>query len=361
MSTRREELPDLPAFHPRRPGLIRPVPIDPSGANGPTRGQSIGPRWRRTSRGLFVPAEVERTPEQRLVEAGALLPEHGAITGWGALHWQGAQWLTGSTPTDPHGLPVDISIFRHQIRQQSGIRLCEERCSLDDRGEVDGLQVCFPTPAAVFAMRYSESFRDAVRVFCMAAYDDLVSVDELTAYAGLAPRLGLSSWTGMPRYRDAMDYVSENVWSPQEVTMMLIWMVDAGLPRPLMNQPIFDRDGRHLATPDLLDVEAGAIGEYNGAVHLVGAQPAKDRRREELLRDHDLESFTMMAGDGADRDAMAQRMVATRRRARWQAESERSWTIEQPSWWRPTETVAQRRALSEDERRYLLANRRRAA
>jgi hypothetical protein len=92
----------------------------------------------------------------------------------------------------------------------------------------------------------------------------------------------------------------------------------------------------------------------------VGKQSAKDRRREELLRDHGLESFTMMAGDGADRDAMAQRMVAARRRAKWQAESERTWTIQPPAWWRPTETVAQRRELTEEERTYLLANRRAA-
>lgn len=348
----------VPAFHRRRPGLVRPVPLDDTGRCGPTRARAYGPGWRRTSHGLFVPADVVVTPQQRLVEAGVLVPDGGAITGWGALHWQGAQWLNGSTPEDAHGLPVDLSIFRHQIRPQPGIRICEERCSPADRHVVDGLRVTRPVPASVFAMRYATSVREAVRVFCMAAYDDLISTDETVAYAGLAPRLGLSSWTGMPQYREAMDYVSENVWSPQEVTLMLIWMLDAGLPRPLMNQPIFDRRGRHLATPDLLDVEAGVAGEYDGAFHLVGAQPARDRRREELLRDHHLECFTMMSGDSIDREAMARRMIATRRRAKWQAESERPWTIQPPSWWRPTETVAQRRELGEEERRYLLARRR---
>lgn len=239
--------------------------------------------------------------------------------------------------------------------------MCEERCSRDDRHTVDGLHAVLPVPATAFAMRYSTNLRDAVRVFCMAAYDDLVSADELTAYAGLAPRLNLSSWTGMPRYREAMQYVNENIWSPQEVTMMLIWMLDAGLPPPLMNQPIFDRSGRHLATPDLLDVESGVAGEYDGAFHVVGSQPAVDRRREELLRDHGIECFTMTAADTADRERMARRMFAARRRAKREAESERLWTTQQPPWWRPTETVAQRRALSDEDRTRLLAHRRTAA
>ena len=56
--------------------------------------------------------------------------------------------------------------------------------------------------------------------------------------------------------------------------MMLIWMVDADLPRPLMNQPVFDLDGRHVATPDLLDVEAGLACEYNGSLHMNGNRGA---------------------------------------------------------------------------------------
>ena len=54
--------------------------------------------------------------------------------------------------------------------------------------------------------------------------------------------------------------------------MRLVWELDAGHPRPLCNVPLFDRHGRHLATPDLVDPGAGVVGEYDGAVHLTGAQ-----------------------------------------------------------------------------------------
>ncbi len=59
--------------------------------------------------------------------------------------------------------------------------------------------------------------------------------------------------------------------------MRMIWVVDAGLPRPLCNMPIFDRHGRHIGTPDLLDPVAGVVGEYDGALHLAGEQRAARR------------------------------------------------------------------------------------
>ena len=62
----------------------------------------------------------------------------------------------------------------------------------------------------------------------------------------------------------------------------------------------------------------------------------------------------MVAGE--IRDEVAARIVAARERALSHSNL-RLWTIDQPAWWIPTETVAQRRALSEAERARLLARR----
>ena len=67
--------------------LVVPVPIDPDGYHGPTRGQAAGPRWRRTSPGLYVPVEASRSVEQRIVEAAGHLPPGGMVTGWGGACW----------------------------------------------------------------------------------------------------------------------------------------------------------------------------------------------------------------------------------------------------------------------------------
>ena len=87
---------DLHPWHPRtvRPSdLVTPVRQDPLGVDGPTRHQARGPRWRQTSSGLYVPADVRECPEQRILEQGCRIRAYGAVTGWAALRWYGATYV----------------------------------------------------------------------------------------------------------------------------------------------------------------------------------------------------------------------------------------------------------------------------
>ena len=61
--------------------------------------------------------------------------------------------------------------------------------------------------------------------------------------------------------------------------MRVLWQLQMGSRPLLCNRPIFDADGNHLFTPDLLDPVAGIVGEYDGADHRV-----VDRRRTDLDR-----------------------------------------------------------------------------
>jgi hypothetical protein len=200
-------------------------------------------------------------------------------------------------------------------------------------------------------MRYAENVRAAVVLADMTAYDDVVSLDELAAYC-LANR----GWTGAPQARQALALANESAWSPKEVETRLCWELDAELPRPLTNQPIFDLSGRHLGTPDLLDLEAGVVVQYHGAVHLDPAQRRVDLGSEAVFLGLGLETLEVVAG--MSRADVAARMIAARSRARFQAESDRSWTVVPPPWWTPTTTVADRRALTDDQQRVMLAYRR---
>lgn len=343
----------LPPFHPNRPGLVRPVRLDPTGTDGPTRGQAKGRRWRRTSAGYYVPSDVDpAVVEQRIVEAAAVIPTGGgAVTGWASLRWLGGRWFDGSTPVPGTQRPVDLAMW-NDVREQPGFAVCHEGINPAEVTTVDGLPVTIAARSVCFAMRYAPNLRAAVRVFDMAAFNDLVSLEEAWTYALAHP-----GWTGIPRCREGLALGSENSWSPQESSMRLVWVIDAGLPSPMCNVPVFDRGGTHLGTPDLLDVEAGVVGEYDGALHLEGAQRRRDRRREEAFRDVGLEYFTMLAGDSTNRAAMAHRMRATRGRARWLDEPERAWTVQPPHWWIPTVTVEQRRNLSLAQRSHLLRHR----
>lgn len=322
--------------------VVVPVRIDPAGRSGPTPKASRGPRWRRTGQGYYVRADVDPTgTDQRIVEAAAALPEDGGgVTGWAGLAWPGLRWFDG-TPWGggPLRLPTLAVGGNRAIRPQARFETSEERLAPGDLIVVDGLRITIPVRSVCYEMRYARSDLDAAITLSMACYDDLVSIEEVAAYADT-----LNGWTGIPQCRDGIGLAVENAWSPAEVPMGVIWG-RTGLGRPLHNQPVFDLDGRHLGTPDLVDPVTGVLGQYDGGLHLAGAQRYRDLRGEETYRAHGLEVVTMLAGDHRNPTLFLNRLVAAYQRAADIPAHRRRWTLEQPDWWHDTSTVAARRAL----------------
>ena len=117
--------------------------------------------------------------------------------------------------------------------------------------------------------------------------------------------------------------------------MVLVWVMDAELPRPVCNQPVFDLAGNLLAIPDLFDVEAGCAGEYQGADHKDGERHRQDVARHDRLRSAGIEVFEVVGGDLMDADLVAKRMHASRERSLFLPPDRRRWTLEKPAWWEP--------------------------
>lgn len=339
------ELFEPPAFHVRRPGLVRPVRIDPAGRAGPTRGQAAGKGWRRTSRGFYLPARYDAdSPEQRIVEAAVTLGPDDAVTGWAALRWLGGVGFDG---VDLGGeVPVPLLTIGHRIDPPPGAFVTAERRQSEDRRRIDGLMVTHPLRSVCFEMRYAPSLVEAVKIFDLAAYSDLVSRNQAAHYVRR-----LTAWTGVGQCRDAIVLGNENTWSPMETEMRLLWR-RIGLVAVVSNHPVFDAAGNHIGTPDLLDLEHGVVGEYDGALHLQGRQRAKDIRRESAFRRVGLEYVTMVAADRHDPTDFFQRTLDACRRATGGTTDR--WTITPPPWWTPTTTVAARRRLTAaQEEKYL--------
>ena len=114
--------------------------------------------------------------------------------------------------------------------------------------------------------------------------------------------------------------------------MLMVWLLDAELPRPVLNREVFDLDGNLIGIPDLLDVEAGLVGEYQGADHKDGQRHREDVEREERFRDHGLEFFEVVGGDLRRRQLVVERMHNARRRAKFLPPESRAWTLETPPW-----------------------------
>lgn len=113
-------------------------------------------------------------------------------------------------------------------------------------------------PRAVFdEVRREKRLRPAVAAINMTLAAGLTTFPELEQYATIRV-----AWEGIPLFREALALSNECLRSGPEVYLYLAWRLDAGLPEPLVNPPVFDIDGRLLGYPDLLDVEAGVAGEY---------------------------------------------------------------------------------------------------
>lgn len=172
-------------------------------------------------------------------------------------------------------------------RKRPGVELSEDWLFADDVVVVDGLPVTVPLRSVSHIARTARTDLAATQAIDMAAFNDLVSIDELACYAD---RLGARP--GTRRLRRALEAADENAWSPQEVRMRL------------------------------------------------------DLTREELARRLGIEMVTGIAGAG-ERGRFLDRLAGGYQRQS-SADShgdDRTWTIEPPEWWIDTSTVAARRAL----------------
>ncbi|MCD6640984.1 MAG: hypothetical protein LT071_13855, partial [Nocardioides sp.] len=274
-------------------------------------------RWRRVAPGLLVPAGTPRTPEQRAVEAAAQLPADGLITGWAALRLAGAAFFAGER-VDGTLEPVPV-LLPHDVRRR-GAGLLVERT----RGPLPAAVVrhgvpCAPAEVALVheLQRESSSKRAGVMV-------DMALAAGVVDLGGLRRRLARTHGvTGEASY--AVDRACGECRSPKESEMLQVWERLAGFPRPLMNREVRALDGRLLAVVDLLDVEAGVVGEYNGSDHRRARQQSRDEARAAALRDVGLELFTVVAGDSEQ--VQVDRMRAARRRALWLPEERRTWRV----------------------------------
>jgi hypothetical protein len=162
-------------------GLVRPVPVDPAGRHGPTRGQAAGPRWRQTSWGLYVAARVdEGVVEQRILEQSARLGRHGAVTAWASLRWRGAHFFDGF---GYDGGRLGVPLVGDKLRPCPRVRVTQEQLAPSEFALVDGVP-CTTVQRALFdELRRHTSYREAVVAAEMTFAARLISVRLMRDYA----------------------------------------------------------------------------------------------------------------------------------------------------------------------------------
>ena len=304
--------------------LVRPVPVDPAGVNGPTRGQARGRRWRRTSRGFYVPASVPSdVPEQRVLEQSVRLPPTGAVTGWAACRLYGAAFFDGLLPDGRTPMPVPLAVGPGWcLRTDAQVQLAYDRLPAAAVGHRLGVPVVSATRAVFDACRLAHDVRAAVVAVDMAVTARITSIERVASHVAAHRDRGI---TGIDRVREALLLARERSWSPNETRLRIIWEVDAGLPRPELNCPVIDRDGTLLGIADLLDAVAGLVVEFDGADHRDRARHTRDVAKDEAFRSRGLEVTRVTGTDLRHREIVVSRLLAARGRALFQRPGERRW------------------------------------
>ncbi|MFC6045566.1 hypothetical protein [Nocardioides hankookensis] len=301
--------------------------IDPLGRDGPTRGQSRGSSWRRTSPGLYVPADTDDTlPEQRIVEVHARAGTRAVITAWAALRLHRAAFFDGLARDGRTRLPVVLAANGERLETGFGARVIGDRIPPDDVTVIHGMPCAKVERALYDEMQRIGDVRE-MAVAAGATYAaKLTSIRRMRLYAATR------RW-----YRDvrlvtaAVEMSCEGCRSPQEDRFRIIWEYTAGWGRPLVNRTLLDLDGGFLATPDLFDPVRGVVGEYAGADHRDIDRHARDIQREADLRNAGLEYVETVGRDLRDEARVVHRMEQAATRA---GHLERRWQLAPPA--RPT-------------------------
>lgn len=245
------------------------------------------------------------------MEAEARLPPGGAVTGWASLRLHGGNHFDGLGP-DMQPLPIPVALPEHlDVRRHPSIKKLRSPLAPYEILEVHEIWVTEPRRALFDAMAGARDWRAAVAQGSVACSAGLV---DLAAFKRYVTRRRCIA--GIVRVRKALEYVDDRVRSPREAELCLSWRVDAGLPRPLMNWPVFAPDGTYLGAPDLLAPEVGVYGEYDGQDHAEAEAREVDAERDMRFRAVGLTGFRMGKVTFANRRRRVERMLAALAAAR---------------------------------------------
>lgn len=330
----------------------RPRSVADLTASGTSRDVLRGPRWRRTSRGYYVPADTpdgQALPTQRILEVVPLVGAVGAISGWAAAFVAGVDTLEGRDPWTMAHLPVDV-VLRRDLGRMSTSRVLYHREWLPSNHVqvCAGVPVTSPSRAALDGARWAADLAEAVAFADACAHHTAIDPLLWRDFVGRHRARGIKQ---ARRAADLVDRCARNGW---ESRLRVFVVEEARLPRPLVNVPVFDLDGRLLGMPDLLIEDAALVLEFDGADHR-----SRGRHREDNVREERFEGAGLIV---VRADSLDLRHHRTQLRSRVRTGYERGlardrnrdgWTATAPPWWE--EHAGPEELLSDEEKHALFS------
>ncbi len=288
-------------------GLVPPVRVG-DGPGEVSRGRARGPGWRPVGDGLHVPRTAPDVPEQRILEQAARLRGRGAVTGWAALRLAGAGFFDGLAADGRTPLRVPLVAGDSGARSNGEALVVREELAPHEVVVRHGVRCVSVERAVAFAACRSSDLRGAVVTIDMALAAGLTTTRRVARALPAGGR-------GVVRAREALRLADGRSRSPAESRLRLVWVLDAGRPPPLCNARVLDEHGRLLGVPDLLDPDAGVVGEFDGAEHRTRERHRRDVAREDAFRRAGLETCTAVGHDLHQTATLVDRIGAAYERA----------------------------------------------
>ena len=248
---------------------------------GVTKAQIAGPRWTPILRGVHGFGADPTDPLTRIRAVAELMPAGAAIGGWAALHLLGVGALDGRTgPGAATLLPVPVCIGPPgRMTSRPGLAIDRSRLPEDDVTSSRGIRVTTAARACADIACW-HGVEEGLVAGDAAVRSGLVTVRHLQEYVGARGPV-----RGIRGARRAVALLDGRAESCPESRLRFIWVVQAGLPVPLVNPDIVDVEGGGflVGRADLLDLTAAMVGEYDGEDHRTLARHTADNDREESL------------------------------------------------------------------------------
>src|SRR5215471_14854614 len=233
--------------------------------------QLRGTSWRRIGSSLYVWAALGDDPVLLLAALHRSPPVGAAFSG------KTAAWLHGLDL--PPCAPVEVTIPEScGISARAGMVV--RRGDLPDQDVVERRGMRVTSAVRTLADLSSRlPLVEAVVAMDMALHRETVDLEQLHAYVAACARR-----KGVARLREVVELAEPASESAMETRLRLL-LVQAGLPRPEAQVPLYDERGRFLGRPDLYYRAQRLAVEYDGGSH-----------RDTLLEDNRRQNRMLNAG-----------------------------------------------------------------
>lgn len=232
-------------------------------ANGVLTRHELARWYRPVYPNVHAPKGHELTLCDRTTAAWLWSRRAGVVTGIAASALHGAEWVDEDVP---------IELIYRCTRPPRSVVARNERIEDDEIVAFGGLRVASGARTAFDLGRYLP------RRHAIARLDALMRARPFSTEELLLLAKRYRGARGVKRLREGLSLVDGGAASLQETWLRLLY-IDAGLPRPTTQIPIFDENGHLLRTVDMGWEEFKVVSEYDGDQHRTSrTQYVKDQR-----------------------------------------------------------------------------------